>query len=184
MHLGTAFERIAVSTAEAAPNNSQLRHQNIFFHFSPLRKGEKEREIMRVVVKELNEKRWEVDVPARGTVLDLKKAVQVVVESHPSVESQRLLYYGRILIDNEAPLSSIDPKDPWTGSVFLLSDYVPVAASASSSAPPNPPPAADGVRSESLERLMEMGFERAQAERALRATSNNLDRAVEYLFSH
>jgi len=45
-------------------------------------------------------------------------------------------------------------------------------------------PAAEALNEEGLVMLMSMGFTRDQAAQALRATSNNVERATDWIFSH
>jgi len=197
---------------------------------------------MKITVKTLQQKVFQLDAEGSDTVADLKQKIQDN-QGH-SVESQKIIYSGKVLPDSKTVEScSIKEKD---FLVLMVSKPKPTPAASTSAAPastpaepassvipapsepaastpatsstlasqPEPPnapiltpaqaapveaPAAtasqppafgdmsafvtgDQLQS-TVQNMMEMGFERDQVMRALRASFNNPDRAVEYLFN-
>ncbi|PCH36178.1 UV excision repair protein Rad23 [Wolfiporia cocos MD-104 SS10] len=194
---------------------------------------------MKITVKTLQQKVFQIDAEGSDTVADLKNKIQQS-QGH-AVETQKLIYSGKILADAKTVEScEIKEKD---FLVLMVSKPKPApaapAASSSSAATPDPAPAAaptaapapapapateaasapsapqppnapiltpaqaatpapanqqrpfgdtnSFLTGEALQstiaNMMEMGFERDQVMRALRASFNNPDRAVEYLFN-
>ncbi|TCD70331.1 hypothetical protein EIP91_003960 [Steccherinum ochraceum] len=186
---------------------------------------------MKITVKTLQQKTFQLDAEGSDTVADLKAKI---AEGHGhSVESQKIIYAGKVLPDSKTVescnikekdflvLMVSKPKAP-AASTSAAASSTPAtstpaepAASSTPAAQPEPPnapilapaqaapvepaqaapaaqPAAFGdlsafVTGEQLQstvqNMMEMGFERDQVMRALRASFNNPDRAVEYLFN-
>ncbi|EJF65515.1 hypothetical protein BD309DRAFT_924781 [Dichomitus squalens] len=192
---------------------------------------------MKITVKTLQQKVFQIDAEGSDTVGDLKRKIQET-QGH-ALESQKLIYSGKVLPDSKTVEScEIKEKDflvlmvskpkPAPSNAPPVTSGAPVAAAppaaaapapvpqATSSAtalapapaapqPPNAPiltpaqaapiegaapvPAGDGsfLTGEALQstvnNMIEMGFEREQVMRALRASFNNPERAVEYLFN-
>ncbi|KAI0779368.1 hypothetical protein C8Q74DRAFT_1198410 [Fomes fomentarius] len=189
---------------------------------------------MKVTVKTLQQKVFQIDAEGSDTVGDLKKKIQEA-QGH-AVESQKLIYSGKVLPDSKTVEScEIKEKDflvlmvskpKPTPSAAASTSSTPVASTAppavaapaaaeTPTAAPAPPVAAaapeppnapiitpaqaapvqateqrafgDFLTGEALQstiqNMVEMGFEREQVMRALRASFNNPDRAVEYLFN-
>lgn len=171
---------------------------------------------------------FQLEAEGSETIADLKQKISNT-QGH-SVESQKLIFSGKILTDDKtvasceikekdflvlmvskskptpaqppaviaststpqpeaaAPTSVSAPAAPQVLSPVPAAP-TPVAPSAPPAAPTAAPVTADGsfLTGEALQstisNMVEMGFEREQVIRALRASFNNPDRAVEYLMT-
>ncbi|KAI0335009.1 UV excision repair protein Rad23 [Cubamyces sp. BRFM 1775] len=190
---------------------------------------------MKITVKTLQQKVFQIDAEGSDTVADLKRKIQET-QSHP-IENQKLIYSGKVLPDTKTVEScEIKEKDflvlmvskpkaapaaAASTSAAATSTTPPAAAAPAASTPPaaaapattpaaapQPPNApiltpaqaapvqtsaeprspgdsfltGDALQS-TIQNMVEMGFEREQVMRALRASFNNPERAVEYLFN-
>ncbi|KAG2345538.1 UV excision repair protein Rad23 [Suillus weaverae] len=185
---------------------------------------------MKLTIKTLQQKMFQLEAEGSETIADLKQKISNT-QGH-SVESQKLIFSGKILTDDKTVAScEIKEKDflvlmvskskptpaqpppviaststpqpeaatpapapapaPTAPQVLAPAPAAPapVASSAPSAAPAVAPVTADGsfLTGEALQstisNMVEMGFEREQVVRALRASFNNPDRAVEYLMT-
>ncbi|KIP05586.1 hypothetical protein PHLGIDRAFT_128788 [Phlebiopsis gigantea 11061_1 CR5-6] len=189
---------------------------------------------MKITVKTLQQKTFQLDAEGSDTVADLKKKIEED-HGHPAA-TQKLIYSGQVLSDDKTvgscnikekgflvlmvakpkaepkPAASTSAAIPAAPSNPAAAPAAPAASSAPAAAaapqPPNAPiltpaqaapvPApAQSTRAfddenafvtgaelqSTVQNMMEMGFERDQVMRALRASYNNPDRAVEYLFN-
>ncbi|KAG0707363.1 hypothetical protein DFH29DRAFT_897045 [Suillus ampliporus] len=181
---------------------------------------------MKLTIKTLQQKMFQLEAEGSETIADLKQKISNT-QGH-SVESQKLIFSGKILSDDKTVASfEIKEKDflvlmvskskptpaqpppaiaststpqPETAAPAPAAPQVstpapapaapaPVVSSAPSTAPAPAPVTADGsfLTGEALQstisNMVEMGFERDQVIRALRASFNNPDRAVEYLMT-
>ncbi|KAG1775419.1 hypothetical protein EV702DRAFT_1118674 [Suillus placidus] len=183
---------------------------------------------MKLTIKTLQQKMFQLEAEGSETIADLKQKISNT-QGH-SVESQKLIFSGKILTDDKTVAScEIKEKDflvlmvskskptpaqpppviaststpqpeaaapapapaPAVPQVLAPAPAAPapVASSAPSAAPAAAPVTADGsfLTGEALQstisNMVEMGFEREQVVRALRASFNNPDRAVEYLMT-
>lgn len=176
---------------------------------------------MKITIKTLQQKVFQIDAELTDTVADLKAKIQET-QGH-SAETMKIIYSGKILQDSKTVESlNIKEKDflvvmvskpkptptplPATSSSTPAAPApvpdVPASSSVSESAAPSipatssPAPMApsgqqglgdmgsflsgDALQS-TINNMVEMGFPRDQVLRALRASYNNADRAVEYL---
>ncbi|KAH0827836.1 hypothetical protein J3R83DRAFT_3462 [Lanmaoa asiatica] len=179
---------------------------------------------MKITIKTLQQKVFQIDVDSDDTVGKLKEKI---FEAHGhSVDTQKLIYSGRVLPDDKtvasyeikekdflvlmvakpkpnfatpatstsstsaAPVAAPPPAQPATSAAPEVAPAPPAPSPPTASAPTS---AAQGTPSDTfltgaalqgtIQNMMEMGFERDQVVRALKASYNNPERAVEYLFS-
>mmetsp|Transcript_45562 Transcript_45562/g.120908 ORF Transcript_45562/g.120908 Transcript_45562/m.120908 type:complete len:363 (-) Transcript_45562:133-1221(-) len=162
----------------------------------------------KIVMKTLKGDNFEVEVDPSITIQDLKKKVSEVRTEFPA-DHQKLIYSGRILTDDSTVAQAgVKPGEFVVVMVTKPKAATPAAPSPAAAPAPAPEPApmpapaptvgpgaptnydtaasnlvtGTGMSS-AVSQLCEMGFERADVERCLRAAFNNPDRAVEYLMS-
>ncbi|KAF9433602.1 hypothetical protein BGZ76_009233 [Entomortierella beljakovae] len=81
---------------------------------------------IQVVIKSLKAGQWTVDVPAQGTISDLKEALQA--KAGINVGSQRLLLKGKALVDNK----TLEEYGLISGSIVHLFSKAGASSTASS----------------------------------------------------
>ncbi|KAF9241563.1 UV excision repair protein Rad23 [Melanogaster broomeanus] len=185
---------------------------------------------MKITIKTLQQKVFQIDAESSETVGDLKQKI-LSAQGH-AVESQKLIYSGKVLVDNKTIEScEIKEKDflvlmvskpkptptpapaaaPATASSSTPAAIpvpptpaqpattAPVPAASTASATATPPTSAAPVTQPTfgdmstfltgpalevqIGNMVDMGFPREEVLRALRASFNNPDRAVEYLMN-
>lgn len=148
---------------------------------------------MKLTIRTLQNSTFAVTIEPSNTVLELKQAISQLQENI-LIERQKLIHSGRILVDDKQ-LSSYEVKD---GDFIVLMITKPTIASPSSATnvavteKKETPVAVSSSATSSavsaelnaaLDRIVEMGFDREEATKALKAAFMNIDRAVEYLSS-
>ncbi|KAI0066052.1 UV excision repair protein Rad23 [Artomyces pyxidatus] len=185
---------------------------------------------MKLTIKTLQQKVFQIDIEGPETIGDLKRKI-LESQSHP-LENQKIIYSGKVLPDEktiescqikEKDFLVLMPKATPTASTSASSSSAPPdvsapdtqptpapavapaapvpeapiptpvdpAPSAPVSGPAAPVPAFGDMSSfvtgdvlqSTIQNMVEMGFPREQVLRALRASYNNPDRAVEYLMT-
>eukprot|EP00359_Climacostomum_virens_P010962 CAMPEP_0204902502 /NCGR_PEP_ID=MMETSP1397-20131031/3702_1 /ASSEMBLY_ACC=CAM_ASM_000891 /TAXON_ID=49980 /ORGANISM="Climacostomum Climacostomum virens, Strain Stock W-24" /LENGTH=382 /DNA_ID=CAMNT_0052071017 /DNA_START=403 /DNA_END=1551 /DNA_ORIENTATION=- len=157
---------------------------------------------MQIFLKTLRGDKHEIAVDPAMSVAEVKQLISQQLGHDPSL--QKLISSGKILEDGKALAEySINDGDtlvimvnkpkPATAAQPPRPAPQPQAPSAAPSVAPSQPAsfssehASTLVTGEAYEdavtRIVDMGFEREQVQRAMRAAFNNPDRAIEYLFS-
>ncbi|KAL5291490.1 RAD23B family protein [Megaselia abdita] len=131
---------------------------------------------MKIKIKNLQQKTYEVEIDPARTVLDLKEEIFRQLGVPYNIESQTLIYAGTILQDTQ-PINHYNVDE----NKFIVC----LVKVKTVSAPASPPPPADQPTSSSeyIATIMELGFSESQAREALAASMNDPDRAVDFLIS-
>uniref|UniRef100_A0A6Q2X6G8 Ubiquitin carboxyl-terminal hydrolase n=1 Tax=Esox lucius TaxID=8010 RepID=A0A6Q2X6G8_ESOLU len=115
------------------------------------------------------------DVEVKAPVLDDSTVSQLCEMGFPLEACRKAVYY--------TGNTGIDAAMNWVMGHMDDPDFsAPLVLPGTSSAPGTTP--TESVSEEHLATIVSMGFSRDQATRALRATSNVLERAVDWIFSH
>uniref|UniRef100_A0AAQ6A9T3 Ubiquitin carboxyl-terminal hydrolase n=1 Tax=Amphiprion ocellaris TaxID=80972 RepID=A0AAQ6A9T3_AMPOC len=127
------------------------------------------------------------DVEVKAPVLDDSTVSQLCEMGFPLEACRKAVYYtGNTGIDAAMNWIMGHMDDPGVLLVFLFwlaADFsAPLVLPGCSSGPGTTP--TESLSEEHLATIVSMGFSRDQATKALRATSNVLDRAVDWIFSH
>ena len=163
---------------------------------------------MKVIIKNLKQVTFEVEVPsAQSTVLDLKKAIEKA--KNFDAEQLKLLYVG-VILDDAKKLE--DYKIEENSTIILMMSKVKVKNNdqkpPEQSANPNsteekkeekkeekteekkeekseqkPQESQENKYATQVASLIDMGFEKSQAEAAIKAAHGQIDLAVDYLYN-
>ncbi|KAK3551118.1 hypothetical protein QTP70_014016 [Hemibagrus guttatus] len=115
------------------------------------------------------------DVEVKAPVLDESTVSQLCEMGFPLEACRKAVYY--------TGNTGIDAAMNWVMGHMDDADFAaPLVLPGSSSAPGSTP--TESLSEEHLATIVSMGFSRDQASRALKATSNILERAVDWIFSH
>ena len=159
---------------------------------------------MKVIIKNLKQVTFEVEVPsAQSTVLDLKKAIEK--ERNVDSEQLKLLFLG-VILDDAKKLE--DYKIEEGSTIILMMSKVKVKNNEqpqpeqSANPKPNeekkeekneekkeekkeekPPESQENKYATQIASLIDMGFEKSQAEAAIKAAHGQINLAVDYLYN-
>uniref|UniRef100_W5MM90 Ubiquitin carboxyl-terminal hydrolase n=1 Tax=Lepisosteus oculatus TaxID=7918 RepID=W5MM90_LEPOC len=118
---------------------------------------------------------------ASAPVLDESTVGQLIEMGFPIEACRKAVYYtGNTGIDSAMNWVMTHMDDPDFSAPLVL----PGSSSAPGGTPTSQTTPTESVSEEHLATIISMGFSRDQASRALRATSNVLERAVDWIFSH
>ncbi|XP_069039154.1 ubiquitin carboxyl-terminal hydrolase 5 isoform X1 [Lepisosteus oculatus] len=119
--------------------------------------------------------------PLLSPVLDESTVGQLIEMGFPIEACRKAVYYtGNTGIDSAMNWVMTHMDDPDFSAPLVL----PGSSSAPGGTPTSQTTPTESVSEEHLATIISMGFSRDQASRALRATSNVLERAVDWIFSH
>lgn len=171
---------------------------------------------MLVTLKTLQQQTFQIEIDPEESVKTLKLKIEVEKGKDYAAENQRLIYAGKILVDdNKISSYNIDEKKfvvimvtktkpvetPATSSTAVetlassstdsgdAKEKVTPTSTETPSASTEAQPASETASSTepdfetTVKSIMDMGYNREQVERALRASFNNRERAVEYLIT-
>uniref|UniRef100_A0A7N6BP74 Ubiquitin carboxyl-terminal hydrolase n=1 Tax=Anabas testudineus TaxID=64144 RepID=A0A7N6BP74_ANATE len=125
------------------------------------------------------------DVEVKAPVLDDSTVSQLCEMGFPLEACRKAVYYtGNTGIDAAMNwiMSHMDDPGVQRSRNLLTNFSAPLVLPGCSSGPGTTP--TESLSEEHLATIVSMGFSRDQATKALRATSNILDRAVDWIFSH
>ncbi|KAJ3759983.1 hypothetical protein EV360DRAFT_40808 [Lentinula raphanica] len=163
---------------------------------------------MKVTVKTTSQKVFNIDAEATETI----GAIKAKIEQYHGFQasSQKVIYAGKILTDDKTlescgfkekdflvvmvtkvpsptPAAGPAPTDDAPADTPPAPSPAPVPAASSSTATETPAAGSSFLTGSalqtSIQSMIDMGFEREQVMRALRASFNNPERAVEYLMT-
>ena len=147
---------------------------------------------MKVTVMTLNKSSHQLDLQAESTILQVKDQISSLFPESPSPQLQKLIYAGKILKD-EQTVESCGIRE---GEKLVLMITKPTVEkekkiAAPARIEPLPITTAQPVQQHreqepepaAIQSIMELGFGRDEAVKALHAAFGNPDRAVEYLLS-
>lgn len=145
---------------------------------------------MNITIRTLQNKTFQVTIEAYQSVSELKRIISESEDRVP-IERQKLIHSGRILIDDRS-LSSYEIKE--ADFIVLMVTKATATLSPVASTTENKESKKSSERQtegmvsgndkdfeEALAKVVEMGFSKSEAVRALKAAFMNVDRAVEYL---
>ncbi|MBN3299697.1 ubiquitin carboxyl-terminal hydrolase 5 isoform X2 [Amia ocellicauda] len=121
------------------------------------------------------------DVEVKAPSLDESTVSQLCEMGFPLEACRKAVYYtGNTGIDSAMNWVMTHMDDPDFSAPLVL----PGSSSAPGGTPTSQTTPTESISEEHLATIISMGFSRDQATRALRATSNVLERAVDWIFSH
>ncbi|XP_075699067.1 ubiquitin carboxyl-terminal hydrolase 5 isoform X2 [Rhinoderma darwinii] len=112
----------------------------------------------------------------KAPMLDESVVTQLVEMGFPAEACRKAVYY--------TGNSGAEAAMTWVMSHMDDPDFAHPLVLSGVSAPPSVPTGGDPPSEEHIATIISMGFSHEQAVRALRSTSNSLERAVDWIFSH
>lgn len=162
--------------------------------------------MVKITVKNFKQEVFEIEIDGEKTVADLKKELEAISKKEMPAENQVLIYSGLImendhqikqykidekkflvvmvrkpqkpLEEKQNPVESKKPDEKTSAPQSSRASESPSGQYVTSSSVSNPEDLA-----KTIQYIMEMGYPKEDVERALRASFNNPDRAVEYLLN-
>lgn len=156
---------------------------------------------MQITVKTLQQTKHPLEITPTETVMDLKNKLTDILLGKPTWDRQKLIHSGRVLV-NEMTVEAAGIKD---GDFMVVMVAPPMAKAgkkevehkleskeevkkesketATTSTTHNNPLLSGNDFDMAVEQMVNMGFDKKLVLAAMRASYNNPDRAVEYLFN-